>query len=103
LLETALNRTYDEGVFSFYELERLDVTELLWQTGYLTIKEATPGLRRMKCRLGFPDYDVEDTFMTRLLELFCEVPLGTGEDTLEKFQRTIASNDLVVWEEGALA
>lgn len=93
-LEAALNGTYDEGVFSAYELERLDVTGLLWQTGYLTIKEATPGLRRMKYRLGFPDYEVEDTFMTRLLELFCEVPRGTGEDTLEKFQRAIASDDL---------
>ena len=93
-LEAALNGTYDESVFAAYELDRLDITGLLWQTGYLTIKELVPGLRRMKYRLGFPDYEVEDTFMTRLLEHFCDIPQGTGEDTIEGFQKAIAKDDL---------
>ena len=93
-LEAALNGTYDESVFSAYELDRLDITGLLWQTGYLTIKELVPGLRKMKYRLGFPDYEVEDTFMMRLLEHFCDIPQGTGEDTMEEFQKAIAKDDL---------
>ncbi|MBR4221949.1 MAG: ATP-binding protein [Victivallales bacterium] len=93
-LEAALNGTYDESVFAAYELNRLNITGLLWQTGYLTIKELVPGLRRMKYRLGFPDYEVEDTFMTRLLEHFCNIAPGTGEDTIEDFQKAIASDDL---------
>ena len=93
-LEAALNGTYDESVFAAYELDRLDITGLLWQTGYLTIKELVPGLRKMKYRLGFPDYEVEDTFMTRLLEHFCDIPHGTGEDTIEKFQKAISNDDL---------
>ena len=93
-LEAALNGTYDESVFAAYELDRLDITGLLWQTGYLTIKELVPGLRRMKYRLGFPDYEVEDTFMTRLLEHFCDIPQGTGEDTIEEFQKAISNDDL---------
>ena len=48
----------------------------------------------MKYRLGFPDYEVEDTFMNRLLEHFCEVPKGTGEDLMEKFQQAIVKDDL---------
>ena len=92
--EAALNGTYDESIFAAYELERLDITGLLWQTGYLTIKELVPGLRRMKYRLDFPDYEVEDTFMTRLLEYFCDLPQGTGEDTIEEFQKNIANDDL---------
>ena len=93
-LEAALNGTYDESVFAAYELDRLDITGLLWQTGYLTIKELVPGLRRMKYRLGFPDYEVEDTFMTRLMEHFCVIPQGTGENTIEEFQKAIANDDL---------
>ena len=93
-LEAALDETYDESVFAAYELDRLDITGLLWQTGYLTIKELVPGLRRMKYRLGFPDYEVEDTFMIRLLEHFCDLPQGTGEDTIEEFQKAIAADDL---------
>ncbi|MBR5837927.1 MAG: PD-(D/E)XK nuclease domain-containing protein, partial [Victivallales bacterium] len=92
--EAALNGTYDESVFSAYELNRLDITGLLWQTGYLTIKELVPGLRKIKYRLGFPDYEVEDTFMTRLLEHFCDIPQGTAEDTIENFQKAIAKDDL---------
>ena len=48
----------------------------------------------MKYRLGFPDYEVEDTFMTRLLEHFCAIPKGMGEDTMEGFQKAIAGDDL---------
>ena len=92
--EAALNSTYDEGIFSAYELDSLDITGLLWQTGYLTIRELVPGLRRVKYRLGFPDYEVEDTFMNRLLEHFCNVPRATGENTMETFQNAIAQNDL---------
>ena len=93
-LEAALNETYDEGIFSAYELDCLDITGLLWQTGYLTIRELAPAPRRMKYRLGFPDYEVEDTFMKRLLEHFCNVPKGTSEDMIEKFQDAIANDDL---------
>jgi len=92
--EAALNETYDEGIFAAYELDSLDLTGLLWQTGYLTIKELVPGLRKVKYRLGFPDYEVEDTFMNRLLEHFCNVPRATGENTIEKFQKAIAAEDL---------
>ncbi len=48
----------------------------------------------MKYRLGFPDYEVEDTFMARLLEHYCDVSQGTGEDTMERFQEAIAKDDL---------
>ncbi len=92
--EAALKGTYDEGVFAAYELDKLDITGLLWQTGYLTIKDVVHGMRKMKYRLGFPDYEIEDTFMTRLLEYFCDVPQGTGEDTMEDFQKTIAEENL---------
>ena len=92
--EAALNGRYDEGIFAAYELDRLDITGLLWQTGYLTIKDLVPGLRRMKFRLGFPDYEIEDTFMKHLMEYFCGVPKGKGEDTIEEFQKAIAKDDL---------
>ena len=92
--EAALKETYDESIFSAYELDRLDITGLLWQTGYLTIKELVPGPRRMKYRLGFPDFEVEDTFMSRLLEHFCNVPKGTAESNIERFQAAIAQDDL---------
>ena len=58
--EMALRETYSESVFAAYELDRLPVMGLLWQTGHLTIKEAVSLPRRStRYRLGFPDYEVQ--------------------------------------------
>ena len=66
--EAALTKWYGENVFSSYELDRLDVTGLLWQTGYLTIKGVRRGITGMQYQLDFPDREVKQTFMGRLLE-----------------------------------
>ena len=76
--EAALEAWYDESVFSAYELDRLDVTGLLWQTGYLTIRDARRGRRGLQYRLGFPDMEVQDTFSMRLLEYYGKVAKGSG-------------------------
>ncbi|MBR0458394.1 MAG: AAA family ATPase, partial [Victivallales bacterium] len=71
--EAALQETYSESVFSAYELDRLPVVGLLWQTGYLTIREtiATPRLST-RYRLGFPDYEVQESFNEMLLDFYTE-------------------------------
>ncbi len=92
--EAALEQYYDESVFKSYELDRLDVTGLLWQTGYLTIKEIVQGLRGLKYRLGFPDREVNDTFCLRLLEIYGRVSESVGNSTLERLQETICADNL---------
>ncbi|MBQ7650934.1 MAG: ATP-binding protein [Victivallales bacterium] len=72
--EAALNDWYDESVFAAYELDRLDITGLLWQTGYLTIKEVQSDGFDMQYRLDFPDREVQETFNRRLIEFYA------GED-----------------------
>ena len=72
--EAALNDWYDESVFSAYELDRLDITGLLWQTGYLTIKDVQSDGFDVLYRLDFPDREVQETFNRRLIEFFA------GED-----------------------
>ena len=69
--EGALAETYTESVFDAYELDSLPVTGLLWQTGYLTIKETvrTPRLS-WKYRLGFPDFEVRESFNELLLDFY---------------------------------
>lgn len=72
--EAALNDWYDESVFDAYELERLDITGLLWQTGYLTIKDVQCDEFGTQYRLDFPDREVQETFNRRWLEFYA------GED-----------------------
>ena len=69
--EKAVSVPVTDLVFGSYELDNLDPMGLLWQTGYLTIKEVLPGpLGSSMYRLGFPDYEVEQSFNTQLLAYY---------------------------------
>ena len=92
--EAALSEWYDKSVFSAYELDQLDVTGLLWQTGYLTIKEVRQGRRGLQYRLDFPDMEVMDTFSMRLLEYYGKVEKGGGGTLVDSFADAIVADDL---------
>jgi len=92
--EAALTSFYSESIFSAYELDRLDITGLLWQTGYLTIKEVRQGHRGLLYRLDFPDMEVMDTFNMRLLEYYGNVEKGGGDTLLDDFADAIAADNL---------
>ena len=69
--EQALTVPVTSLAFGAYEVDNIDPLGLLWQTGYLTIKEVLPGaLGASMFRLGFPDHEVEDAFNTQLLAYY---------------------------------
>ncbi len=92
--EAALSAWYDESIFSAYELDRLDLTGLLWQTGYLTISEVRQGIAGTRYRLDFPDREVRQTFMGRLLEFYGGLRRGLAGSVIEDFYDTIGQDDL---------
>ncbi len=57
-----------EESFGAYELENLAVLPLLFQTGYLTIKEYDKDL--MTYILGYPNFEVENSFQYALLNSY---------------------------------
>lgn len=67
-----------KGVYS----ERPNVLTLLYQTGYLTIKEYDPASRLYN--LGYPNKEVEDSFMESLSEFY--TPIEKHPDTLSVYQ-----------------
>jgi Predicted AAA-ATPase/PD-(D/E)XK nuclease superfamily len=66
--------------FSTYELENLSIVPLLFQTGYLTIKDYEP--QRRIYTLAYPNSEVTDAFLTHLLGAFSERDRGLNEDYL---------------------
>ena len=93
--EAALTRFYSESIFSAYELDRLDVTGLLWQTGYLTIKEVRKDVDGMLYRLDFPDKEVQETFTEKLLVFLVGDIKGDEASYLAReFRMTIRKDDL---------
>ena len=93
--EEALTRFYDESIFSAYELDKLDVTGLLWQTGYYTIKEAKQDIDGTLYRLDFPDREVQTTFTRRLIEFLAGDANGSEASYLARdMRRAIREDDL---------
>jgi len=54
----------DETTFSSYELDNLDITALLFQTGYLTIKDYDRDFGTYV--LGYPNFEVKYSFLRHL-------------------------------------
>ena len=62
-----------EESFGAYELENLAVLPLLFQTGYLTIKEYDKDF--MTYILGYPNFEVENSFQYALLSRYSGIPV----------------------------
>jgi len=63
-----------DTAFSTYDPADLAPLPLLVQTGYLTVKSASATGRRMQYRLGFPNYEIEESFSMWLAEGFSRMP-----------------------------
>jgi len=93
--EAALTRWYTERIFAAYELDRLDITGLLWQTGYLTIKDVRRDDDERQYRLDFPDREVQETFSQRLIEFYAgEKASDEASDLVQRFKSAIRHDDL---------
>lgn len=81
-----------ELAFSTYEIDTLSVVPLLFQTGYLTIKDFEPARRIYT--LGYPNAEVEEAFLTYLLGEFSERDRGLNEDYLWQLIDALESHQL---------
>ena len=63
-----------ESVFSTYDIDDLRPEALLFQTGYLTIKDVRDGIHS----LGYPNHEVRTAFLEILLRSLAEGATGTG-------------------------
>jgi hypothetical protein len=71
--ETELTRPVSELAFASYEVDRLETLPLLFQTGYLTIKDSEIRHNRTFYQLDFPNQEVEAAFEAYLLEEYSGV------------------------------
>ena len=65
----------DSNVFDTYEIENLNIKALLYQTGYVTIKDYSKNLESYI--LGYPNREVKKSFTEYLAEI------ATGVDRIE--------------------
>lgn len=72
--------------------ERPNAITLLYQTGYLTIKDYDPQFRRYG--LGYPNKEVEDSFVESLSEFYTPIEKSPGELSADKFVEDIRSGNV---------
>jgi hypothetical protein len=82
----------EEMAFSTYDLARLQLLPLLFQTGYLTIKGYDPDTQLY--RLSYPNYEVEHAFLQYLLEAFSQAGDGFNGSYLQRLIDALKTTDL---------
>lgn len=81
----------DELAFSTYELDNLQVLPLLFQTGYLTIREYDKASRLY--RLAYPNLEVERAFLSYLLSSYSRVENGLAGGYLSQLAHALWEHD----------
>lgn len=81
-----------ETVFSVYEVENLNITPLLFQTGYLTIKDYDK--ETLLYTLYYPNYEVENAFLNYLLNSYKSTQRELVEKHLWDLVRALQANAL---------
>ena len=79
-------------LFESYTLENLDWKSLMFQTGYLTIKEYHEEDRLYT--LGYPNLEVKDAIFRHLLAAFRESQKSESQALFSRIKRAIIAGDL---------
>ena len=92
-IEEVIKKSYSVDYFTAYMPSKVAFIPLMFQTGYLTIKEIIKNDEDTEFRLGFPNYEVEESFYRRLI-----MNVGDANDlcaTLARdLRRTFRNNDI---------
>ena len=80
----------DVNFLNQYSLDNIELTSLLFQTGYLTIKEK---LKRGEMLLSYPNYEVKTAMYTFLIDDMGHTQ-GGGGVTVQHLRKAFMENDL---------
>jgi hypothetical protein len=83
-----------ESIFSSYDPERLETLPLLFQTGYLTIREITrDDNNKMIYRIEPPNDEVREAFIEHLVQAYTELEMNEMFRLHDDMQRQIKTGD----------
>ncbi|MCS7035961.1 MAG: AAA family ATPase [Saprospiraceae bacterium] len=83
-----------ENFFDKFEIRHLDPTVLLYQTGYLTIKEIIREDVEQTYRLGFPNYEVRTSLMDSLLQAYADMPVSAVGTLMQQIRAALVEHNL---------
>jgi len=80
------------GTFSSYEIDKISIEALLFQTGYLTIKSFDKETEIYT--LSYPNNEVRKAFVERLSDYFTPVGMAKTPSLIEHIRTALITNDM---------
>ena len=82
-----------ESDMNAFEPEKIKPVVILYQTGYLTIKGFERNGTFITYRLGFPNAEVESSFLDELSKLYSGNEAGAGKELVSRIGNTLRARD----------
>ncbi len=84
----------DESIFESYDIENLEVVSMLFQTGYLTIKEIKLVGLKSQYVLSYPNQEVKESLLKHFLADYTTEETGIVGSKILDLVKTITTDDL---------
>jgi len=86
----------DDAAFDSYEIGNIDLNILLFQTGYLTIKEkiVNPEDFSIDYKISYPNKEVRDSFYKFLISEFTEIDKTQFSEITKDLKESLEENDI---------
>ena len=91
-LNRSMNKLVNESEFNKYDIEQINITAVMFQTGYLTIKAIDH--EENKYVLDFPNKEVRDSFLNFAVEHYAESSADEMGYTVDTLLESLADNDM---------
>ncbi len=84
-----------ESIFESYDIDKINVQSLLFQTGYLTIKQIEQtSITRRKYTLSYPNLEVKESLLLHILSDFSDKYSNESEVMINDISDAIEENNL---------
>ncbi|MCI5164368.1 MAG: hypothetical protein D3917_20635, partial [Candidatus Electrothrix sp. AX5] len=91
-LNRAMNKLVNESEFNKYDIEQINITAVMFQTGYLTIKAIDH--EENKYVLDFPNKEVRDSFLNFAVEHYAKSSADEMSYIVDNLLESLADNDM---------
>jgi hypothetical protein len=90
--DQVINKLVKESAFNKYDVDNINITAILFQTGYLTIKEID--YEQNRYLLEFPNKEVRDSFLDFAVEHYADSSPGEMEYIVDMLIEALDRNDI---------
>ena len=91
-LDQSINKLVKESTFNKYDVDNINITAIMFQTGYLTIKKINYDQNRYL--LDFPNKEVRESFLDFAVEHYANSSQNEMEYIVDTLIESLDSNDL---------